>query len=154
MKKTNLLILAVSFILISIVSCSKNNNDNSPSDVADISGTYVVTGMIEHQTLADGTLRDYDEYANQLTPCEKDNELQLNRNLTVNYVDAGTVCSPSFSDAGTWSSTKDNLILSKDFLNSTIKSGKIKSFDGKTLVIDNIPNPGSKDGRTVTYTKK
>ena len=118
--------------LFSFISCKKSDNVSSAKTVQNISGSYNLTGLT--WSALGVTANVYDS----LPPCEKDNIIQLNTDGSVHEIDAKILCVPPESDSvSTWSlsSKGDSLYLD----NSPYL---IKSWDGKTLVITGVVDPG------------
>ena len=123
MKKTFSRILFMGLAFSAVVACSKDSSSDHSLTVANISGTYALKAII----LSYGGI-NFNAY-DSLDACEKDNLVKFNTDKTVNFVDAGTVCSPSEDDNDTWDVRNDSIILGSS------PSGKINSFDGTTLVV-------------------
>jgi hypothetical protein len=123
MKKTFSRILFMGFAFSAVVACSKDSSSDHSLTVANISGTYALKAII----LSYGGI-NFNAY-DSLDACEKDNLVKFNTDKTVNFIDAGTVCSPSEDDNDTWDVRNDSIILGSS------PSGKINSFDGTTLVV-------------------
>jgi len=140
MKRHHSLCIIISVLLLLVfVSCKKSSNKNSSITIANISGTYKLSALI---WVSGGlTFNVYDS----LPACEKDNEIQLNTDLSANYIDAGITCNPPENSTGNWYLSADSL-----YLNTT--PSKIKSFDGTTLVITGYPNNGGVIDSTVIGT--
>jgi len=122
MKKV---LLAISFVSLVFVSCKKDNdepNDVTPT-VQNVSGSYK---MAKVTTKASGGA-EQDVTTMFFDACERDDVYKFNTNLTYNYQDVGTVCSPDGSFDGTW-----------DLLNTTTididgSSATIVKFNGTNL---------------------
>jgi hypothetical protein len=84
-----------------------------------------------------------------LPACEKDDYYKFNADMTVNYVDAGTVCVPPGDDNDTWVLRNDSL-----FIGSTTDGAKISKFDGTTLQLTSTPNNVSGASSVTTLVKK
>jgi hypothetical protein len=115
-------------ILFTMVGCKKDH-PGPEITIASISGTYALTGL----TWEYGGM-SYSMY-DSLDACEKDNLIRLNSDRSANFIDAGTVCAPPEDDNGTWFLSSDSLYLGGD-------GTKIKSFDGKLLILTGSPEPG------------
>jgi hypothetical protein len=109
-----------------------------------LSGSYKLTAL-QYKANANAAPADYFSY---MDDCEKDNILTLKKDGTYNVNDAGTVCTPSDAQNGTWL-VKGNTLTSDGTLNGTIAS-----YDCKTLVyyIDNSIVQG--DRLTFTMVKQ
>jgi len=124
MQKTLKRLLYTALVISAITACSKSGTDNNaPYTVESISGTYALKALMINFGGVDYNVFD------SLDACEKDNLVKFNTDKTVNFIDAGTVCSPPEDDNDTWDVKGDSII----FQNSG--SGKIKSFDGRYLVL-------------------
>ena len=141
MKRNIVYAVAIFTTLFIATACKKDKNTNLAYTVANLTGTYGLTALV----WSDGSRTEniYDS----LDACERDNLIQLNADMTINYIDAGTVCAPPEDGIGAWSLSGDSLYLDTD-------AAKIKSFDGKTLILTGVPlnNPGVIG--TTTLTKK
>jgi hypothetical protein len=139
-KKHALLIVAMTMLTVSYIACSKSSN-NTSTTMANLAGTYKLTGLV--WVHAGISFNVYDS----LDACEKDNEIQLNAtDSSANFIDAGIICVPPEDDNGTWLVSKDSLYLQD-------QAAKIKSFDGKTLVLTGYPvDNGIPDITTVATT--
>jgi hypothetical protein len=124
-KKHVFFIAALILLMISFIACNKSSN-NPAINVANLTGTYKLTGLV--WVHANITINIYDS----LDACEKDNLIQLNADSSLKLIDAGTVCSPPADGSGTWHRSKDSLYFQD-------QASKIKSFDGKTLVLMGYP---------------
>jgi hypothetical protein len=100
MKNLTLIVLA-SVLIFS--GCKKDDAKTCDLNSANFAGTYKITSE-----LVNGV--EIHNSANT-DPCELDDLLIFNANGTYEYSDAGTVCSPSGDDSGTWSLSGSNLIL-------------------------------------------
>jgi hypothetical protein len=140
-KNFHFLIMAsVMLPLIIFVACKKNSNNNVAITSANIAKTYKLTGLIWLH--AGISVNVYDS----LPACEQDNLIKLNPDFTSNLVDAGIVCNPPLDGSGTWHLSADTL-----YFDST--ASKIKSFDGKTLVLTGYPSAnGVSDSTTLATT--
>jgi hypothetical protein len=143
-------IVAAAFALILLIAfnaCKKsdsNNNNSSAKTVANLSGSYGITAISANVLGASVNLYD------SLPPCDQDNLIQLNTNLTVQFIDAGVMCVPPSDSTGTWS-----LSSGADTIYVAGGASYIKSFDGKTLVLTNQENiSGFPVTATTTLSKK
>lgn len=125
MKKAFLYTLFTGLAFSTIVACSKSESttNDHPLTVEGLSGTYAVKGII----ISFGGI-NYNAF-DTLDDCEKDNLVQFNTNKTVNFIDAGTVCSPAEDSSDTWDVRNDSIIL------GSAPGSKINSYDGTTLVV-------------------
>ena len=142
MKRYNIYIAAVILLFLTVVACKKSNNTNIDRTVANISGTYGLSALT--WVYAGFTINVYDS----LPACEKDNLIKLNTDLTANFIDAGTQCNPPEDSTGVWALSGDSL-----YIGGT--AGKIKSYDGKTLVLTGtLDENGFQGTATTTLSKK
>lgn len=130
------LIVLVSFVFF---ACKKDANTNADITIENLSGTYELKALT--WTSGGTTTNIYD----LIDDCEKDNLIKLNTDKTANFIDAGIACTPPEDENGTWSLSGDSLYLSNGS-----DGGKIKSFDGKILVITG--QPAGEPGVTATTT--
>ena len=130
MRKTLLTVTAICMLFI-FYSCKKSNSTSSARTVQNLAGSYNLTALA--WTTAGISVNVYDS----LPDCEKDNILQLNADLTVNFIDGVPVCNPNESAQGVWSLTSNG-----DSLYIGSSHAYIKSWDGKTLVVTGIVDNG------------
>jgi hypothetical protein len=102
-------VLFLSLIIVTLFSaCQKE--DAAPVcifDASGITGTWKLTGL---KIKLDANSPEVDLFTS-LDVCEKDDVLVFNTNGTYNYNDIGSVCTPSGSDAGTWSVSGNSLTV-------------------------------------------
>ncbi|HTB25975.1 MAG TPA: lipocalin family protein [Puia sp.] len=113
-------------LLLGVFACKKSNN-NSPSNartVANFSGQYNLTAL--SGSIFGVTVNLYDS----LPACDRDNVIQLNSNLTANFIDSGVQCNPPSDSSGVWS-----LSANTDTLYVANSANFINSWDGTTLVL-------------------
>src|SRR6476660_3818738 len=130
MKKLSFLPLVFSIIGMTFISCKKDK-DKAPAcaiDVASIAGSYKFAAYTYKQTPTSAE----EDYLNIIFPdaCERDDVLSFSTNGNYTITDAGTVCSPSGGESGTWS-------LSGNAMNINGGLMTIESFDCKTLDLVN-----------------
>ena len=124
MRKIVLAASALGFILV-INACKKNDSNNSSAKtVQNLSGSYSLVSLTA--SLLGASVNLYDS----LPACDKDNVIQLNANLSVQFVDDGVACVPPSDSTGTWS-----LSSNTDSIYVDSSPNFIKSWDGKTLVL-------------------
>jgi hypothetical protein len=114
-------------LLLGFFACKKSNNNNSPSNartVANFSGQYNLTAL--SGSIFGVTVNLYDS----LPACDRDNVIQLNTNLTANFIDSGVMCTPPSDSSGVWS-----LSANTDTLYVANSANFINSWDGTTLVL-------------------
>ncbi len=123
-------------IVFTISACTKNTDPGGDLTLANIAGTYQLIGFTK--TFKDTTYNTFDT----LDACKKDNLIQFNTDMTVNYIDAGTPCTFPANRTGTWRLADDYLYLDGDPL-------RIKNFNGKTLALTSI---STKDPGVINFT--
>lgn len=129
-------------------SCKKDKEQDKPTgctvNMENLAGSYRLTAL-QYKETANATPVDY---LAPMEDCEKDDILTLKSDGTYSYADAGTVCTPSRSDNGTWQ-LKDNVLTSDGTLNGTVAA-----FDCKTLTyyVENSLKTG--DRLTFTLVKQ
>lgn len=131
MKKTSIhLMLSIIFSTIILAGCQKSK-DSEPVAVTkeNLAGSYKLTAMTYKTSVSPS-----EDYYSQMDACEKDDIYTLRADFTADYVDAGTKCDPvgSYSNVN-WQLEGNNIMIpgsSNDY------SGTVKSYDGKTLVIE------------------
>ena len=135
MRKISLSLIAVSVIILAFNACSKSGpeDNNSAITVENLAGTYGLQASMWNYLGQDINVYD------SLDGCEKDNLTRLNTNLTLDFIDAGTVCVPPEDDNGTWELRGDSLFVVESGSSS---ASKIESFNGTTLVLSGEPYPG------------
>src|SRR6476660_9412207 len=128
MKKLSFLPLVFSIIGMTFISCKKDK-DKAPAcatDVASIAGSYKFAAYTYKET----PTSPEEDYMNIILPdaCEMDDVLSFSTNGNYTITDAGTVCSPSGGDSGTWSLSGNSMNIDGDL-------ATMESFDCKTLVL-------------------
>lgn len=126
MKKILMGIIALS--MLTVTSCKKKDKEpeNITPTTSNLSGSYKtakVTGT------ASGSSTEIDITSTWLDACEKDDIITLSSNGTYTVVDAGTTCSPTSADTGTWSLVNSTTINIDGSVNT------IKRFNGTNLDI-------------------
>lgn len=138
MKKTSIrLVLAMAFSALLFGACKKDKDGESVALTKEnLAGTYKLTkakytisGIGEVDALAD------------LEACEKDDTYTLKTDFTATRNDAGTKCNPETTGNTNWT-LADGSIVIDDF------GGKVKSFDGTTLLIEGSE---TQQGITASY---
>ena len=145
MKNTLFSIVVYCFI-VTLTSCNKKDSSKETDTsltIENLSGTYGLKALIWKSGSVSVNVYD------QLDDCEKDNLIKLNTDKTANLIDAGTVCSPPEDDNGIWDLKGDSL-----FISSTGIASKIKSYDGKILVLTGAPPNDPTVEATTTLEKK
>jgi len=112
-------------LFLVINACKKSSSTNSSArTVQNLSGSYNLTALTAG--FSGVTINLYDS----LKPCEQDNLIILNSNLTAQFQDVGIVCVPPEDSTGTWS-----LSANTDSIYVGGTANFIKSWDGKTLML-------------------
>ena len=143
MKKTTFIFLAV-VVLFSCKKDPKNDPQSCTISTASISGPYKITAVTYK---ANATAAEQDFFNTLFVDaCRRDDVYTFKEDGTYKLTDAGTVCSPSGDDNGTWtlSGTATMQIDGDD--------AAIESFDCKKLILVNtdIDLPGDKMKITMT----
>ena len=125
MRKIVLTASAVALFL-AFNACKKTDSVSGAKTVQNLSGSYNLTALTA--SLSGISINLYDS----LPACERDNVIQLNTNMTAQFIDAGTVCVPPSDSTGNWS-----LSSNTDTIYVAGSASFIKSWDGKTLVLTN-----------------
>jgi len=130
-KSSWILSLLALFLVFSACKKSSSPNNSSAKTVQNLSGSYLITAI---NVNSNGI--NFDEYAS-LTACQKDNIIKLNTDLTADYLDVGTVCTPSESSSGNWSlsSNSDSLTVSGISAFPNGLTAFIQSWTGTTLIL-------------------
>jgi len=148
MKRKLLLAMVITAAAMGI-ACQKSVSDFAGGTGP---GSITVSNLVGTYTLKSITLTylgmTYNVY-DSLRACEKDDYYKFNADMTVNYVDAGTVCVPPGDDNDTWVLRNDSL-----FIGSTTDGAKISKFDGTTLQLTSTPNNVSGASSVTTLVKK
>jgi hypothetical protein len=131
MKKT---IVALSMLTVVFVSCKKDDKDEQIAPtIANLTGSYKVTAATAAGT---NVFNNSNEGLNQFESCERDDVYTLNADLTAVRTDAGTQCDPVNNGAGTWNLTNSTTISLTEVFSTVDVEGTIKSWNGKTLVVE------------------
>lgn len=132
MKKTSIrLVLALAFSVLLLGACKKDKDDKPVGATKEnLAGSYKLTKL---DAMVPGTSPQ--NMLGTLEDCEKDDIYTLRADFTARYEDAGTKCDANGSNSydTNWELDGNNITVhggSYDFI------GVIKSFDGKTLVIE------------------
>ncbi|HEY8897494.1 MAG TPA: lipocalin family protein [Niastella sp.] len=123
-KSLALLLLASA----TFTACKKDKDDESLAVTKDnLVATYTVASI---KMKSGSTEKDVTNDPNYVEQCEKDDELTLKADMTLQIKDAGTQCSPTSSGPGTWSITGNTLTIDGD-------ENTIKSLSKNSLVLEN-----------------
>ncbi len=124
------LTIAIAMAIVTIFGCSKSDSGGgNPSDVttANVSGSYKLTSIV--LSIPPAPPIDYTDSVDVIAVCQRDDIYKLNTDLTYNYIDAGTQCSPPGDGTGSWKligTTK--IVIDSD-------TADINSFTGTVLKI-------------------
>lgn len=112
-------IIGISALLFAGMQSCKKDNSSAPCTISKtgLAGKYKLTAL-EYKLNATTPAMDY---MASMDACEKDDIIELKADGSWLYTDAGTVCSPSGTDNGTWSLT-GNTITSDGVVSGTIDS--------------------------------
>ena len=116
-----------------VVSCSEKDitnsiNDTNNAKINQIAGSYKLTAYTAQYNFEPVK----DTFA-LLSGCVKDDIQKLNTDLTYEYIDAGTTCTPSGSYKARWSLALASIITINGIIGTTIQS-----YDGHTLILNRI----------------
>lgn len=119
-------ILVLSLGALLFTSCKKEK-EPVVATKENLSGSYKFTAVTYGGV---NIFNNSDESVNMFEACQRDDVYTLGANGVYSVADAGTVCNPSSEYEGNW-----------EFVNSTTvtidgDTGTIKSWDGKTLVVE------------------
>src|SRR5215216_3328223 len=104
MKRTLAYTLLAWIFVVGFLACKKSvSNNNSAITIENICGTYALKGLV--WIIGEFNFNVYDS----LDACQKDNLIKFNTDKTINYIDAGTVCTPAEDDNGTWDLQGDSI---------------------------------------------
>jgi hypothetical protein len=124
MKKILMGIIALS--MLTVTACKKD--DKEPANVtpttANLSGSYKISKVT---AMPSGSTTETDVTNSWLQACEKDDVITLASNGTYTVTDAGTTCSPSSADTGTWS------LVNSTTINLDGSNYTINRFNGTNL---------------------
>jgi hypothetical protein len=131
MKKTSIrLVLALGLFAITFGACKKDKDEAVSVTKENLAGKYKISKveLIVPGAPPQDMLATFDD-------CEKDDVYTLNANMTAKYEDVGTKCDANGSNTYDTNWTLDgNAIVVRG--NSMDYIGNVKSYDGKTLVIE------------------
>jgi len=107
-------------------SCKKNDDASCSVSTASISGPYRITAYA-YKSSPSATEVDYYNIIFS-DPCQRDDIYTFNSNGTYHIADAGTVCTPSGNDDGTWALAGHTITIDGE-------QGLVQSFDCHSLVL-------------------
>ncbi|HEX3768153.1 MAG TPA: lipocalin family protein [Puia sp.] len=125
---------SIGCLILVINACKKSDsNSSNPSarTVQNLSGSYKLTAITASVLGANINLYD------SLPACDQDNVIELDTNKTAHFIDAGVKCVPPSDSTGTWS-----LSSNTDTIYVSGTANFIKSWDGKTLMLNSVENLG------------
>lgn len=134
----------VLFAAATFSACKKDKDDEALAVTKEnLVGTYTVVSI---KWIVGGTEKDMTN--DLMDPCEKDDQIIFKADATLQYKDAGTVCSPAGDDTGTWSVSG-----SKVTIDGTANT--VKSLTSSTLVFeDTFSGNGASYTARTTLSKK
>ncbi len=139
MRKIQFVSACIALFLV-FNACSKSNSPSANAKtVQNLSGTYSLSGL--QASIFGVTVNVLDS----LPACERDNEVQLNSNMVINFIDSGTICVPPADTSGVWSLSQNTDTIYVTGSSLAPNANFISSWDGTTLVLvgtgefDNIP---------------
>jgi hypothetical protein len=148
MKKTSIhLMLIIIFSAVLLGACKKDKDEEIEPTKENLAGNYKLTGLTT-STPSSGEVNTY----NQIEACERDDIYTLNTDFSAAYTDAGTECEPPGSYESTWSFDENKNITING--SSFDYEGTVKSFNGKTLVVEGTYNMGITYTIKATFTKQ
>jgi Lipocalin-like domain len=122
---------AAVILILAIHACKKsdsgNSNDPSARTIQNLSGSYNLTAITASVLGLNVNLYD------SLPLCDRDNVIELDTNKTARFIDAGVACVPPSDSTGVWS-----LSSNTDTIYVAGSANFIKSWDGKTLVLNSV----------------
>lgn len=135
MKKTSIrIILALVLSAALFGSCKKDKDEAVTVTKENLLGSYKLT---ELKLIVAG--QPVDLYTTFLEACQRDDIYKLNGDFTVEVKDEGTQCGQGTGYESTWE-------LDGNYIDIDGYSGDVKSFDGKTLVIEGNGSQGGISG--------
>jgi len=135
MKK--LLGMAVVFA-VALSSCKKDDEKVCDLNQSNLLGSYKTTSF---KYKADASTPEVDEFLT-LPACEKDDLYVFNSNYTVNFVDAGTQCTPPGNDASVWALSGNTITIDGEI-------GTVTSFNCSGMTVTFL---GTTAGEVTTIT--
>jgi len=139
MKKTSIrLVLAIAFSAMLFTACKKDKDDEAVAATKEnLIGSYKLTSA-KAKVLS----QEVDVIDTYVEACQKDDVYVLNADFSAKIKDEGTKCGNGEGYTSSWE-------LDGNYIDIDGYSGNIKSFDGKTLVVE---ASGSQGGITATIT--
>ncbi len=127
MKK---IIVGFTFLALA-ASCKKDKDKDCSFSEANFVGSYKITAL---KYKANSSATEVDEFA-LYSACEKDDVITFNSDHTINYTDAGVVCSPAGNDTGVWSYINSNTVNVDGDVSNIVSfdcSGMVVTINGTT----------------------
>ena len=148
MKRTSIhLMLTIIFSAVLLGACKKDKDEAVEPTKENLAGSYKLTGL----TTSTSSTGEVDTYS-QLEACERDDIYTLNTDFSATYTDAGTKCDPEGTYESAWSLDENkNIVITGGTMDY---EGTVKSFNGKTLVIEGTYNVGITYTIKATFTKQ
>lgn len=138
MNRTFTHLLALAFVMVTAFSACTKNSDVLSITKENLAGSYTiisVTAKAPGVAVQDVTSDNYE-------PCELDDQVVLNSDLTATYIDAGTQCTPAGGGSDYWSVNGNVITISGDDFT-------VKSLTKTALVVEQTTNVS---GLVVTVT--
>ena len=145
MKKFNWLILLLIGTISLVSSCKKKDKTDACSlTEANFAGSYKIES-VKYKASASSPEIDGTSF---LDACQLDDVTAFNGNHTYTYTDAGTTCSPSGDDSGTWSvSGSSSIIVDGD-------TAPVDNFSCSSFTISDTAVNTSGDKLSLTFKKQ
>ncbi len=131
-------------LLLAFASCKKSDSSSCSLSSTTILGSYKVTAATFRAT---GTSTDIDMYSLYFDDCEKDDIVTFSTGGVYTITDAGTVCSPTSADAGTWSLSGNTLTMDGD-------ATTVASFTCSKVVMTQTVSSPAAGTMTITVTRQ
>lgn len=139
MKKLFFSVFAISVIF----SACKKDDKTCDLTTANLAASYKITSI---KYKASSSVPETEVLSLWLDACQRDDITTFNTNGTVNFQDAGTVCSPSGNGTGVWS-------LSGSTLTVDGEAASVSSFSCSAMTITFTDNTTGEVIKT-TFTKQ
>jgi hypothetical protein len=98
MNRTFTKLLVLALLVVTAVSGCVKNSDVLTINKTNLIGTYTI---VSEKAKATGAA-EQDVTSKYYEPCEMDDQVTLNSDLTATYIDAGTKCSSNIGGTDTW----------------------------------------------------
>jgi len=137
----------VLFAAATFTACKKSNDNNDSLAITkeNLVGTYTLAS-IKYKATGSGEVDMTNYFMSEA--CERDDQNVLKSDGTMNYVDAGTKCSPAGDHTGTWSLNGSKITIDGD-------EYPIKSLTKSSLVSEESYSYGGMTGTlTTTFNRK